>query len=33
VYQRHEFANEKRAALDLWGKDVARLTMKERLAA
>jgi hypothetical protein len=23
VYQRHEFANEKRAALDLWGKHVA----------
>jgi integrase len=25
VYQRHSFANEKRAALDLWGANVARL--------
>ena len=25
VYQRHSFADEKRAALDLWGAHVARL--------
>ena len=26
VYQRHDFAQEKRAALDAWGKHVAKLT-------